>query len=507
MERFTRLYVELDETNRTSGKAAALERYFRETPPASAAWALVFLTGGKASRVVSTKSLRAWAAEEACLSPWLVDECYHAVGDLAETLALLLSSTARPTDPEALPTLDRLVEDRLLPLKNLPEDERRGAVVGLWRRMNDPQRLVWNKLLTGSFRVGVARTLVVRALAAAADVPPAVMAHRLMGRWNPTPEDFSRLLSGDGAAVDPGRPYPFFLAHPLDGSAAALGVPRDWQAEYKWDGVRAQVIRRDGQTMIWSRGEELVTETFPEVAAVAAGLPDGTVLDGEILAWRGDSPMPFAVLQRRLGRKKVSAAVRRDAPVTLMAYDLLELDGVDRRDEPLSERRQRLQDLLQARLDAPAVRLSPLLPFDDWPQLEEHWRQARAERVEGLMLKRKAGPYRVGRVRGDWWKWKSEPYTVDAVMVYAQAGHGRRATLFTDYTFAVWSDGELVPVAKAYSGLTNAEILEVDAFVRRNTTEKFGPVRVVKPELVFELAFEGIQPSTRHKAGLALRFP
>jgi DNA ligase-1 len=357
--------------------------------------------------------------------------------------------------------------------------------------------------------VGVSQNLVVRALARVGGVDEPTVAHRLMGAWDPTPGFYSRLFGADTSDADASRPYPFYLAYALEGGPESLGDAGEWQAEWKWDGIRAQMIRRRGSVYLWSRGEELITERFPELARAAGLLPDGTVLDGEILPWKEDGPLPFAQLQRRIGRKVLGPKILAEVPVVLLAYDLLEIEGRDVREEPLRSRRARLEELI-ASLPSGAtdrIPLSPIVPASDWDAVLEAYRGARERASEGLMLKRLGSPYRTGRRRGDWWKWKVEPFTLDAVMVYAQRGHGRRASLYTDYTFAVWKDGELVPFAKAYSGLTDAEIRQVDAWVRRNSLQKFGPVRTVKPELVFELAFEGIQRSPRHKSGVAVRFP
>ncbi len=520
VKRFTQLFTQLDETNRTNEKVAALEMYFREAAAPDAAWALHFLCGRKVPRTLTSTALRQWAAEEAGLPAWLVEECCDAVGDLAETVALLL-----PETPSTLTLpLHLLIERRLLPMRAATDAAKKEMLVQTWRELSARERLVWNKLITGGFRVGVAQTLVVRALAAVAGVEAPVMAHRLTGRWQPTPEDFRRIVEGGGG--DFARPYPFFLASPLESEPEALGDLAAWQVEWKWDGIRAQLIRRQGEELVWSRGDEMVTESFPEIAEAGRALPDGTVLDGEILAWRDERPQPFARLQRRLGRKMVSAKMRREVPVIFVAYDLLEWNGEDWRARSLDERRRQLEaaieealrspaaiaidetpDLFLTSLATPALRVSPRLDPESWKALAVMQRGARERELEGVMLKRRASAYGAGRQRGDWWKWKIDPLVIDAVLINAQLGHGRRASLYTDYTFALWHEGRLVPVAKAYSGLSDAEILEVDAFVRAHTTVKFGPIRAVTPELVFELAFEAVQASTRHKAGLAVRFP
>ena len=369
------------------------------------------------------------------------------------------------------------------------------------------QRFAWNKLITGEFRVGVSQSLVVRAIAETSGLAAETISHRLMGEWQPTPDFWRRLTAADSSDADASRPYPFCLAYPLEGAVEGLGDPREWQIEWKWDGIRAQLIRRQWRTYLWSRGEELITERFPELEALGALLPDGTAIDGEVMPWRDGAPLAFAQMQRRIGRKVLGAKILAEVPVALVAYDLLELAGEDVRERPLEWRRAQLEALWERSPASPALVLSPVVGSDDWEQLKQLRQESRTRKVEGFMLKRLSSPYRVGRRRGDWWKWKIDPYSVDAVLIYAQPGNGRRASLFTDYTFGVWDEGKLVPFAKAYSGLSDEEIREVDAFVRHNTLEKFGPVRHVKPELVFELAFEGIQRSPRHRSGIAVRFP
>jgi DNA ligase-1 len=498
---FADLYAALDETNKTSEKVAALQRYFAAAPPADAAWAVYFLTGRKPRQVVPSRKLWEWATAAAGLPEWLVEECYHAVGDLAETITLVLPDPAGSSD---LP-LSRWVEDRLLPLRGVAEAGQREAVLRYWTELDRTQRFVWNKLITGGFRVGVSALLVTRALARVSGLDAAAVSHRLMGDWRPTPEFYAGLLAAESGDTNVSRPYPFFLAHPLEAGPEVLGDAADWQAEWKWDGIRAQLIRRSGRTFLWTRGEELVTERYPELAAGGDRLPDGTVLDGEILPWRDGRVLPFAELQRRIGRKSIGKKLLQEVPVVLMCYDLLESGGADVRERPLSERRQLMDDAVSQ--SGETLLPSPTIGAVSWEDLGRVWDESRSRSVEGMMLKRRSSPYRVGRVRGDWWKWKVAPYTVDAVLIYAQRGSGKRASLYTDYTFGLWEGGRLVPFAKAYSGLTDEEIRQVDRFVRNHTVEKFGPVRTVTPELVFELAFEGIQRSTRHKSGVAVRFP
>lgn len=503
MRAFARLYTTLDETTATGEKVAALAEYFRSAPAPDAAWAVHFLIGRRPKRLVSTPKLAAWAAEAAGIPPWLFEESHAAVGDLAETITLLLPDTGVSDDRR----LTYWVEERLLPLRGQDEAVQREEMLRAWRELDRRERFVWNKLITGAFRVGASSGLVERALSLASGVPEAAIAHRLTGGWEPTAEFFGRLCAEDVRDTDVSRPYPFYLAHPLEGQVQALGEPTEWLAEWKWDGIRSQLIRRAGRTFLWSRGDELLNGRFPEVEAPASLLPEGTVLDGELLPWRGDRPLPFAQLQRRIGRKAITRRILDEVPVALVAYDLLEQAGEDLRPLPLEERRRRLAALLAATASGGRLVLSPALEAADWAGLADARLRARELGAEGLMLKRRVSAYGVGRRKGDWWKWKVEPYAVDAVLMYAQAGSGRRAGLFTDYTFGVWEGDRLVAFAKAYTGLTDAEIRKVDGFIRRNTVEKHGPVRVVRPELVFELAFEGIQASPRHKSGVAVRFP
>ncbi len=505
MRRFAELYERLDATTSTLAKVEALVSHFRAAPPEDAAWAVFFLTGRRFKRLLNWRQLFDWTVAATGLPDWLVSESYSVVGDGAETIALLVDRGVRADEAEDLP-LSQWVERRILPLRALDDAAQRETVLRWWTTLPRRELFLLNKLLTGEFRVGVSATLVVRALSQVVGVEPSVISGRLMGEWEPTADFFRALVSEEGTALDLSRPYPFCLAYPLEQEVTTLGARGDWLVEWKWDGIRAQLIRRGGKTFVWSRGEELITDRFPEVRDAAAGLPDGTVIDGEILAVRDGRPLPFSTLQRRIGRQKLTAKILADAPAGLMAYDLLEARGEDLRTRPLAERRSLLEEVLRAS-PQPAFVLSQSVEGGDWESLSRTREEARERGVEGFMLKGLASPYHAGRKKGDWWKWKIDPLSVDAVLLYAQYGSGRRASLFTDYTFALWHEGELVPVAKAYSGLTDEEISELDRWVRGHTLEKFGPVRHVEPVQVFELHFEAIARSTRHKSGVAVRFP
>jgi len=501
MRRFTALYEALDRTTSTNAKVAALSAYFREAPPGDAAWGLFFLTGRRLKRLLPSAVLHEIAREDTGLPDWILSESYAAVGDFAETLALLLDAGG---GRGASRSLESWIRDHVLPLRDAAAAQQKAALRAFWSELSPAERLVLNKLVTGEMRVGVSATLVIRAVAEVAGVTPPVMAHRLMGDWEPSGASFLSLRAPEGRADDDSRPYPFYLASPLEDPAESLGPRDDWIAEWKWDGIRAQLVRRQ-EVHLWSRGEELITERFPELRDAGRLLPAGTVLDGEVLAFRDGTVQPFAILQTRIGRQKLTAKILADAPAVLMTYDLLEEAGHDLRERPLHERRARLTALL-AQAGGP-LRLSPSVEGDGWSDLAGQRAESRARHVEGLMLKHRASPYRSGRPRGEWWKWKIAPYTLDTVMIYAHPGHGRRASLFTDYTFAVWHEGALVPIARAYSGLSDAEILELDGWIRRNIRDRFGPVRAVEPVQVFELAFENIARSARHRSGIAVRFP
>ena len=502
MRRFAALYDAIDSTTSTNAKVAAMVAYFSEARPADAAWAVFFLTGRRLKRLVPYAAINDWTLAATGLDEWLLGECYAVVGDGAETAALVLDQVAVASSGDV--PLAEWVESRILPLRGMDPGSQQTRVSSWWEQLDRSQRFMLLKILTGELRVGVSQTLVVRALAQTANLPVTTVAARIMGDWAPTAEWFASLLSHEHTDEDRSRPYPFFLASPLEDPVESLGPREEWLVEFKWDGIRAQLVRRSEHVHLWSRGEELITQRFPEIAAAATRLPDGTVLDGEVLAFRDNRPLPFSALQQRIGRQKQVAQMVRAVPVVFMTYDILEDSGIDIRNQPLGERRR----LLEERVPSPGVlRTSDIVAASTWDDLAALRSQSRTLGVEGLMLKRRSSAYGVGRKRGDWWKWKIDPYTIDAVLIYAQPGSGKRASLLTDYTFGVWDSGELVPIAKAYSGLSNEEITELDRWIRRHTRERFGPVRHVEPVHVFELGFEGIAASPRHRSGIAVRFP
>ncbi len=501
MQIFAELIHRLDQTTKTGDKLEALAWFFKHASATDSVWVIAIFSHRRPKRQVRTKQLRTWCQEKAGIPDWLFEESYQAVGDLAETIALLLPS-ATGTHSQSLTEWINWLQD----MGKDTEEVKKTKILSAWDQFTSLERFVFNKLITGGFRIGVSQNLLIQALATHTGLSQAQVAHRLMGNWNPDKISLHELLNPDDQGEDQSKPYPFFLANPIEASFQESFSISEWLAEWKWDGIRGQLIRREQQSFIWSRGEELVNEKFPEVLEFLEMVPDGTVLDGELLAFKEGIPLPFSILQTRITRKTLSKKVLLDAPVSFIAFDLLEWEGKDLRNEPLSHRKALLEELVQS-LNHPRFNLSETLTFNSWEELTGVREHARELQTEGLMLKKKDSTYETGRKRGAWWKWKIDPLHIDGVLIYAQKGHGRRADLFTDYTFGLWDGEVLVSFAKAYSGLTDAEIREVDAYVKKNTKEKFGPVRTVTPGLVFEIAFEGIQASPRHKSGVAVRFP
>jgi DNA ligase-1 len=512
MKAFAQLFLSLDETNKTNEKVKVLKDYLTDVPDTDKMHMLALFAGRLPKRQINSTLVRNWAMEASSIPVWLFEESYNVVGDLAETMALLM--------PQSINSSSKTLTEWIAEINSLAdktEEEKKSWLLSSWAMLDSQERFVFNKLLTGAFRVGVSQNLVIKSLAEISGIEAPVLTHRIMGSWQPENYPYSQLIQEKDDSDDISRPYPFFLAYPIQETSekqksaeelqGSLGEANQWQAEWKWDGIRAQMIKRDGRIFIWSRGEDLSTDKFPELHPFLDDLPDGTVIDGEILSFKNGLPMPFNVLQTRIGRKNLNKKILEESPVAVIAYDCLEYMGEDIRYKTQTERRLILEGLQSATSFPHIFNISALIPFNSWEELSTIREQSRAMIAEGIMLKRKSAHYEVGRRRGDWWKWKIDPLSVDAVMIYAQKGHGRRADLYTDYTFAVWDGDKLVPFAKAYSGLTDQEINKVDYFVKRNTLEKFGPVRTVKPELVFEIGFEGINRSSRHKSGIALRFP
>ncbi|WP_375578087.1 ATP-dependent DNA ligase [Marivirga tractuosa] len=505
MKEFAHLITSIDQSNKTNDKVNALKSYFHLANDQDKIWTLALFTHRKPKRTVNTSLLKEWVTEWTQIPEWLFEESYHVVGDLAETIALLLTSNG-VENKEVDNPLSYYIET-LISLREKSIEEKKQQLQIIYEELDSQERFVFTKIMTSGWRVGVSQNLITKALSEAFEIDKAIIAHRLMGDWSPENYTFQELILEESQNDLASRPYPFYLAHPIKTEDIQKDLnPIEWQAEWKWDGIRGQIIKRNDEVFIWSRGEELVTEKFPELAEMAEKLPNGTVLDGEITAYENGEPLSFGVLQTRIGRKNITKNLLKKAPVVFICYDLIENQGKDIRTEALSFRNHLLKELL-SEINNPILLASESIEFSDWKKLIEIRKKSRSLKTEGLMLKKKDSVYEAGRKRGSWWKWKIAPLTIDGVMIYAQKGHGRRADLYSDYTLAVWNEEELIPFAKAYSGLTDAEMKKVDAFVKKNTKEKFGPVRTVKPELVFEIAFEGIQASNRHKSGIALRFP
>lgn len=509
MKLFSELIQVLGTTTKTNQKLLALQEYFQQAISKDKIWVIALFSGRRPKRAVSSTLLRQWCMELTGLTPWLFEESYHTVGDLAETIALLLPEIDEKNHEEK-PLYHYL--EFLSALGKKEDSIKKEFVTESWKKMNFNEKFVFNKLITGGFRIGVSQKIMVNAIAKTTGISPSIIAHRISGKWDPATLSFEELLSTEHSESDFSKPYPFYLAYAVENNAKELGDPDLWQAEWKWDGIRGQIIKRNDNLFVWSRGEELITDKFPEYKILESLLPNGVAIDGEIISLATNpitnnfTPLPFSALQTRIGRKNITKKELIAAPVGFIAYDLLEFEGNDIRTLPLTVRRQLLEVLIPS-LQLPMLHFSAIIPFNTWEELTEIRLRSRDMGSEGLMLKSKDSIYEVGRKRGDWWKWKIDPLTIDAVMIYAQKGSGRRSNLYTDYTFAVRDGDQLVSFAKAYSGLTDKEFAQVDNFVKRNSLEKFGPVRTVKPELVFEIAFEGIAASKRHKSGVALRFP
>ena len=507
MKQFAELVKILGTTTKTNEKLEALSDYFATANDKDKVWVIALFSGRRPKRAVNSTQLGTWCMEAANIPSWLFVESYSTVGDLAETIALLLPEGERLSNDDPL----SFYIEQLIAIEKEDESVRKKFILECWMKMDYSQRFVFNKFITGAFRIGVSQQMMVNALARFVKLPASVIAHRISGNWDPSTSSFDQLLGEEHAsAIDHSKPYPFYLAYALEDEVATLGKPTEWQAEWKWDGIRGQIIKRNGELFAWSRGEELITEKFPEYQVLQQLLPEGIAIDGEVLPFQNGQVLNFNVLQTRIGRKNVTKKQLQEAPAAFFAYDLLEFDGNDIREWPLIERRKKLEEIVlhyrNINSNLP-IHLSPIIEFNTWEELTRERERSRSLNSEGVMLKRKSSAYQVGRRRGDWWKWKIDPLTIDAVMVYAAKGSGRRSNLYTDYTFAVKDGDQLVTFAKAYSGLTDKEFAQVDSFVKRNSLEKFGPVRTVKPELVFEIAFEGIAASNRHKSGVALRFP
>ncbi|HEY5406674.1 MAG TPA: ATP-dependent DNA ligase [Ginsengibacter sp.] len=500
---FAQLVTDLSTSTKTNDKLQSLTDYFALAPDNDKVWVIAIFSGRRPRRTVSSRLMREWCGEITNYPSWLLDECYGTVGDLAETLALLLPETKK--NQQVNKSLTHYLET-FISIEKQDESVRKKFITESWAQMNRDERFVFNKLITGSFRIGVSQKTIVNALAKTVELSSSVIAHRISGNWDPSTTLFNDLLSKFASITDFSKPYPFYLAYALEDEPENLGDTNEWQAEWKWDGIRGQIIKRNNELFVWSRGEELMTDKFPEYFILKDLLPDGVVIDGEIIPAIDGKPLPFSVLQTRIGRKNIGKKQLQDAPISFFAYDLLEYNYEDWREKSLVERRKKLEGIIEP-LNNKAIKISEIINFSTWSELTALRNKSRDMNSEGIMLKRKNSDYKVGRKRGDCWKWKIDPLTIDCVMIYAQKGSGRRSNLYTDYTFAVKDGDNLVSFTKAYSGLTDKEFAQVDNFIKRNSIEKFGPVRTVKPELVFEIAFEGIAASNRHKSGVALRFP
>lgn len=505
MKQFAALISQLANSTKTNDKLQVLVEYFSTASKDDQIYTLALFTDRRPKRAVNTTKLREWCAELVGIPLWLFEESYQHVGDLSETIALAIGTQSFEKEYRAEKSLKEWIIF-LHDLQNKTEEEKKTAITQAWKSLDKNECFIFNKLMGGNFRVGVSKYTIINALSKVYKIDAQVVTHQISGNWQAENTSLEQLIKGNVGETDISKPYPFYLAYPLESEIYTLGNPQGWQAEWKWDGIRGQIIKRNGEIFVWSRGEELITDKFPEYEVLKKLLPDGTVLDGEILPFKNNKPLIFNILQTRIGRKNITKKILQDAPVIFYAYDLLEYEGKDIRQVPLCRRRELLNQVVSNSQNE-VLRLSPLVDFASWEELANLREKARENGSEGLMLKAKNSIYQAGRRRGDWWKWKVNPLSIDCVLVAAQKGHGRRANLYTDYTFAVKDGEKFITFAKAYSGLTDKEFEEVNVFIQQNIIDKFGPVRTIKPELVFELGFEGIAPSNRHKSGIALRFP
>jgi len=501
MKDFSNLISAIEITNKTNAKIEAIVNYCKVAPDKDKLWLIALFTGKRPSRPVKSNLMKEWCMQITQLPEWLFLESYSSVGDLGETLALLLPNPENEIEKPLHVWIDELIN-----LKSTTDAEKKEYVLKAWNGLRAQERLIFNKLIGGSFRIGVSKKTLVNALSKLSGIAANQLMHSIIGRWTPNTISFDDLLSGEHINYDNSKPYPFCLAYALEKELQDLGSENEWQVEYKWDGIRGQIVKREDEVFIWSRGEELVTQQFPEIVEAVSQLPGSFVIDGEILAIKDSAVLLFNDLQKRLNRKNVTKKLLEEVPVGLYIYDILEQNQIDLRQVSMVQRRNKLEELLTQNTST-ILKLSEVIQFKKWDELDDLRNAARSFNSEGLMLKKKSSNYHVGRKKGEWWKWKVDPLTIDAVMIYAQKGSGRRSSKYTDYTFAVQNEDKLVTVAKAYSGLTDKEITEISRWVNKNAIEKFGPVRTVKPELVFEIAFEGIAYSKRHKSGVAVRFP
>ena len=507
MKDFSLLIQRLDQLTKTSEKVKVLSDYFKTAPQKDVVWAIAIWSHRRPKRPISTTLLREWAAELTGVDQWLFEDSYHIVGDLAETIALL-TCKKEVTIHHSKESLSTIIED-LIALKTQSENQKKAYITTKWAELNYFGSFTFTKLLTGGFRIGISQKLMTKALESAFDIPSDEIAYRLMGKWNPTEVTLKKLLFDNDPEANQSRPYPFFLAYPVENTPEDLGDISQWSIEHKWDGIRAQLIKRNETFAIWSRGEELITEQFPELHSIKDQLKEDLVLDGEIIPIKEGLPDHFGTLQKRLNRKRITNSLLEEAPVVFRAYDLLEYQGKDFREQTYLERRNCLESIP---FSGP-LQLSKFKIFKNWQEVEDERLRSKQVKSEGLMLKQIDSTYGVGRKKGDWFKYKNDPLNCDAILTYVMRGHGRRSSLYTDFTFALWDrdpkdpEAKLVTFAKAYSGLTDQEFKEINRWIRSNALEKFGPVRAVKPELVFEIAFEGVAPSSRHKSGYATRFP
>lgn len=503
MKRFAELCAILESTANAREKMAALTVYFQDAPPPDAIWAIRLLLGWKPSRIATSQTLRRWARECVQFPDWLFEESCAAVGNLLETLALLIPL---PDTPGDVPLHVRMQRD-LLPLRDLTENEQRAAVSAAWTQMDAQQRFVWNTLLTGGFRPHVSEKTLIRALSAWRGLPTTVLACRLKQEWEPTVAGYRALFSHDIAALDSSQLYPFqrwYEEPPARGASGAIG---DWRIDWHRNGMRAQLIKRGSSVFLWSDDHVIVNDTFPEICEAMAAMTDGTVLDGVITAWSADGPLHRAELERRMKRKRLTKKFKHEVPVRYWVYDLLEIQGEDVRTQPFRQRIHQAAGIIPTEVGS-VIHLAEPLEAASWHRLHALRNDARRHGADGVLLRRWTASACPSTRKADQWRvWKADPLTAPVVLVYVQALNAASGQRSVEGTFAAWDGGDLVPVAKTSAGFSDEDVNAIEEFAKQHTVERFGPVRSLKAELVFTLAFDSVSLSTRRKSGLVLHHP
>jgi len=503
MKAFAKLISNLEQTSKEAFKVTALAQYFSNATDEDKLWTLALFTGTRPKRVVDIKALKEFAEQVYTEGEWLFEASHQIVGDMAETIAYFLPKAKRNGNH----TLSEWIS-MIRTIFNAERIDQRDAITKAWDTLRPEERFIFNKLITGGFRIDVSLKLLSKALAIVTGKDENLLAHKLNSDWHPDEVSFETLIFTENPEAEKSKPYPFHLAHTLESTVAELGDISNWQVERKWDGIRVQVIVRGNKISIWSRKGDILSSKVPELKPLAESMEDGTVLDGELICFKNGKILPINNLRTRFGRRNNSKKQFEESPCVFMAYDILEFKGEDIRNKDLAERRKKLEKvILQYYDEHKIILLSDIINNDNWESINSEREKSREHQVTGLVLKNKKSIYGSSRVEGDWWKWPVDPLFIDAILLYAQAGEGGSSKMYREYSFALWHGEDLVTFAKAKSGLEDKELKELTSFVKKNTKEKFGPVRSVAAVQIFRLAFDSITASKRHKSGILLKNP